>query len=168
MSYSAHRDSIRSGDLLAWGHDAHYTWHDWKIQIVRAFTRSEYSHVGVAWVIADRVLVIEAVQPVVRVFPLSLLLPCYWYEGEIRTAWTPRVEEIALGTLGYPYSEWEAIKAFFGKVKPGENRVWQCAELAHAIRDMLGVIAGNVLTPSALVRAAKERGCTERMLTDVR
>ena len=71
--YSEYRDQIKSGDLLAWSHRGFRSWHDFKVQAVRLFTQSEYSHVGIAWVVGGRVFVIEAVEPRVRIFPLSKL-----------------------------------------------------------------------------------------------
>jgi len=60
MKYSEVRDTIKSGDLLAWSHRGWRTWYDIKIQAVRFFTQSEFSHVGVAWAVGGRVFVLEA------------------------------------------------------------------------------------------------------------
>lgn len=158
--YAQQRYQIRSGDLLAWGHDAFRTWHDIEVQAVRMFTRSEYAHVGCAWVVGGRVLVIEAVVPQVRIFPLSRLLPAYWLAEEPRKAWTDENEELALSKIGEAYSKWEAIGAFFGKVATGANTSWQCAEIASYIR---GTNALNP-TPTALVADAMQRGAALKYL----
>ena len=147
------REHIRSGDLLAWGHDRWGSWYDFKIQLVRMFTRSEYCHVGIAWVIAGRVFVLEAVSAGVRIFPLSRLLPFYWIP--LRAAWESEVEAWALRQLGEPYSQWQAVLGGLGLLKPGEDRIWQCAEYAAEVARRAGVELGKDVTPTAVVRAAQ-------------
>lgn len=155
------------GDLLAWGHDAWRTWHDWEIQIVRMVTRSVHCHVGVAHWHADRLFVIEAVVPKVRMVELSSLLPCYWLGGDgPRVAWSEDIEKRALSLIGAPYSKWEAIKAVIGRVIPGANGVWQCAEAAAYIRGMLLMTSWENPTPSSLVKDAMERGARQELLTN--
>jgi hypothetical protein len=55
MKYEAAREKVKSGDLLAWSHRGWRSWYDIQIQLVRFFTQSEYSHVGIAWVVGGRV-----------------------------------------------------------------------------------------------------------------
>ncbi len=154
MKYSDVRRTIKSGDLLAWSHRRWKNWHDIKIQIVRFFTQSEYSHVGTAWVVGERVFVIEAVQPLVRIFPLSELGDFYF----IPTfgIWNKESEEFALKQVGCPYTQLEAIKAFFSRLKP--NGKWECAELCIAIAERMGVNLGTISTPTHVVLAAQRLG----------
>ncbi|PHX98297.1 MAG: hypothetical protein CK529_13670 [Rhodospirillaceae bacterium] len=63
MIYNAARPSVRSGDLIAQSGGSWLDWHGIKINLVRMFTRSTYSHVGVAWVVGGRVFMLEAVKP---------------------------------------------------------------------------------------------------------
>jgi len=158
MSYATARPNIRSGDLLAWGHDAWRSWHDLEIQLVRLFTRSEYAHAAVAWVVGARVFVIEAVVPLVRIFPLSKLLPCYWLSGELRNPWGDALEDAALARVGEKYSKWEAVRSAFAKVIPGANASWQCAELASYIRAPLLLEDYESPTPNRLVHDALRGG----------
>jgi len=166
VNYADARPSIRSGDLLAWGHEAWGSWYDLQVQGVRMFTRSEYAHAAVAWCIGDRVLVIEAVVPAVRIFPLSRLLPCYWLLGEKREPWTDATELTALSKIGEPYSKWEAVKSFIAKVTPGANGVWQCAELAAFIRAQMLLENYESPTPTSVVQAALAGGASLAMLTE--
>jgi hypothetical protein len=154
MKYLDHRHKIRSGDLLAWTHREWGSWYDLQVQAVRFFTQSEYSHVGVAWVIAGRVFVIEAVGAGVRIFPLSRLLPCYWVP--LRACWTARAEEYAMAHVGEPYSKLQAVAGFLKLLKPGADHRWQCAELTLSIERAAGVYLGPVATPAAVVQAALE------------
>lgn len=152
MNYQDARGKIKSGDLLAWSHRGWRSWYDIQIQLVRFFTQSEYSHVGVAWVTGGRVFVIEAVTPKVRIYPLSKLGEFYWVPDFID--WTPEVEERALGFVGTEYSKWEALAAFFGRTVDATRM--QCAKLVCTI---LGIRSSNI-TPSHVVNAALDAGLT--------
>lgn len=150
--YSEVRPTIRSGDLLIWSTREVKSITDFLMQIVRVFTKSEYDHVGVAWVIGERVFVIEAVIPVVRIFPLSSLLPFYYISTN--SVWSEETEKFALEQIGQKYSISQAIESFFNK--PNLDDTWHCAELVHAIYNKEGIDLGEVYTPSALVLKAME------------
>lgn len=151
MKYADARPTLRSGDLLAWSHRGWSTFHDIKIQLVRMFTRSEYSHVGLVWVIGGRVLVIEAVEPLVRIYPLSKLGS--FYHLPMQATWKPETEELALSHVGTPYSQLDAIRAFF---KPlGSSVVTECAALVLNILHADGVDLGDRATPDAVVYQAQ-------------
>lgn len=154
MKYADIRSTIRSGDLLAWSHRGWRTIHDIKIQIVRMATRSEYSHVGVAWVVGGRVFVIEAVEPLVRVYPLSKLGA--FYHIPLGAPWAPPTEELALSHLGKEYSQLDAIRAFF---KPlGRSVVSECAALVLNVLHADGVDLGDRATPDGVVYQAQLYG----------
>lgn len=154
--YKDVRNQIKSGDLLAWSHHGVRSWRDLKIWFVRLFTRSEYSHVGLAWVIGDRVFVIEAVQPLVRNYPLSKLLDggAYWLTTSAK--WSNSAEELALECIGDPYSQVQAMQAPFGK--PPADKLWECAELVATVLKQDGIDLGEIYTPSAIVQSALQNG----------
>lgn len=159
MLYEELRSNIKSGDVIAWTHKGCKTWSDIKIQIVRMFTRSEYSHVGIAWVVADRVFVIDAVIPKVRIFPLSkelpfFILPC----GD--KYWSDSIEEILLSHVGEEYSTWQAILAAFNKLKCGKDVTWQCAELVNMVLQSGNIFKENesLSTPTSIVENLQKKG----------
>jgi len=157
MSYTNIRPKIKSGDVLAWSHKGWGTWYDIQMQIIRMSTRSEFNHVGIAWVVSNRVFIIEAVYPKVRIYPLSKELPFYWLPtgGD----WWTEVEEFALSKVGEEYSKIDAIKAFFNQIKPGSNNVWQCAELINIILQRGSVFDRHVTsTPTAIVEELMNKG----------
>ena len=154
MKYSEARAAIRSGDILAWSHRGIKSWHDLKIWFVRMFTRSEFSHVGTAWVIGDRVFVIEAVMPLVRIYPLSKLGD--FYHLPMGAPWKPSTEALALSKVGHKYSQLQAMLSPFDE--PPADDLWECAELVAAVANADGINLGNVYTPSAIVVAAMQRG----------
>jgi hypothetical protein len=154
MKYADNRDTIRSGDLLAWTHRSWKTFYDLQVQAVRFFTQSEYCHVGVAWVIGNRVFVIESVTPTIRIVPLSNLLP--FYHLPVKADWTPDVESYALSLVGNgKYSKIEAIKAGLGHELDEHDSKWECAEFAISVLKRAGIDLGKVATPSAVVLAAQ-------------
>jgi hypothetical protein len=144
MNYSEHRNNIKSGDVLAWSHRGWRSLYDIKIQIVRLATRSEYSHVGIAWVVGGRVFVIEAVEPRARIFPLSKL--GNFYHVPMGANWDGRVEEAAISYVGAEYRQLHAIKAFFKPLRVVE------------VARQYGVLLGTRSTPDAVVLAAQELG----------
>jgi hypothetical protein len=161
MQYSEARPVIKSGDLLAWSHRSWRTWKDIKIQLVRFFTQSEYAHTGTAWVVGERVFVIEAVIPVVRIYPLSKLGD--FYHIPLNVVWSKRAEAFALKEVGVPYSEWEAIISFFAV--PGSEDTYECAELCAKIAAIDKVNLGLKYTPSAVVEAALKQGSSITLIT---
>jgi hypothetical protein len=153
-NYPTYRKEIKSGDILAWSHRGWKSFHDFKIQMVRAFTRSEYSHVGIAWVVGGRVFVIEAIEPCARIYPLSRAGS--FYHIPLNADWKPSTEEIALSYIGADYKQLDAVKAFF---KPlGKNSTSECAALVLNILDKDGIDLGNRATPDAVMLEAQLHG----------
>lgn len=152
MKYLDRRDQIKSGDILGWTHREFKTWYDFKVQMVRMFTRSEYAHVGIAWVYGGRIFVIESVIPYVRIVPLSNLLPVYVVHVNADLK-----EERALELVGKGvYSQWEAIKAYFGKNK--DPNLWECAEL---VQEVSTINFNCKAVPSDIIAAAQALGSME-------
>ena len=156
MIYRQARPLIRSGDILAWSHRGIQSWYDLKIWFVRLFTRSEYSHVGTAWVVGERVFVIEAVVPKVRIYPLSKLGEFYWLP--MGAYWRKTTEALALSYVGNAYSQTQAIQSLFNT--PPTDGEWQCAELVATIARQDSIDLGLTYTPSAIVLAAQKRGAS--------
>jgi hypothetical protein len=165
MLYNDIRNTIQPGDLIAFTHTGWNSWEDIQSQIVRIFTRSEYSHVGIAWPVGGRVMLLEAVVPEIRIFPLSKLLPFYYLPiTGVVGKWNDDAEEYALSRVGEKYSKLEAIKGFFGATKDSNKR-WQCAEYARAILHRAGLSVDCKDTPTALVREVMQRGIQLNMVT---
>lgn len=153
MRYESARPHIKSGDLLAFSHFGWKTWHDWKIQGVRMFTRSEYSHVGIAWVVGERVFCLEAVMPLVRIYPLDKLGEFYWIPTNVN--WTKEIEDVALSIVGQEYSQWQAIQSFFDA--PTKDHLWQCCEYAMEILYLAGIDIDSPKTPTGIVRGMMQK-----------
>lgn len=152
MIYAYYRTEIKTGDLLAWSGKRSRTFNEIAQQAIRLFTRSEYHHVGIAWEIAGRIFVIEAVPPLVRIFPLSKLTPFYHIPMGVTP--TDYTENFIFQTVGEEYSVWTAIMAYFRK--PSPDHQWQCAAYANSFYKSVGIELGDVFTPSDVVAAALE------------
>lgn len=155
MKYEDARAQIKSGDLLAWSHGGWGNWHDIQISLVRMFTRSEFSHVGIALVGAGRVFILEAVSGGVRLFPLSRELPFYWIARPRELS--GEAIDFAFDRLGDGYSKLQAILAFLDMLSHGEDDLWECAEYVLEILEADGEVLTNVATPTGVVKAAMQR-----------
>lgn len=147
MDYLLYRSQIKTGDLLVWSTHRAKGLHLFVNKLIRLFTLSEYCHVGVAWVVGERVFIVEAVQPCVRIYPLSNEIPFYHVQMDLHV--NDDAINYLLSRVGEPYSIWQAIRAYFGK--PKADKQWQCAELVTSFYKRLGVNLKNTWTPSALV-----------------
>ena len=152
MIYDAIRTSIRSGDVLAWADKGHGRWNRFLIWLGRLGQLTPWTHVGIAWVVGDRVLVLDAVATGVRDYPLSLDLPCYLIATG--TPLTDAQLAFALSKKGQQYSYWECFMAWLGR-NDKTNEYWECAEYVCAV---LGLDCQSV--PSAVIDHVMERGAT--------
>lgn len=134
-SYLNIRNQISSGDIIFWSvKNEKFSLKNILNWLIQIFTVSEYYHIGIAWVINNRVFVIEAVPPEVRIYPLSKLLPVdIIFCG--KDYWNSKIETELLAFVGNKYSKLEALKGYLKTLKIGSNAKWQCAELvAHLFR----------------------------------
>lgn len=151
MKYQDFRQSIKSGDVIAYTHKGIRSYYDFKVWLVRLFTQSEYVHVAVAWCVAGRVFLLEAVASGVRIFPLSLDLPCFHLTGN---GLTDAQLEYAMQRVGQGYSFIECAAGYLGKNNPDDTN-WECAEYVAAILNL-----SCRATPSAVVQHMLMTGST--------
>ena len=124
--YADIRSQIKSGDVFGWTHKSGWfsSWYDFKINFVRLWQRSKYSHVGIAITLAGRVFIIESVTGGIRLEPLSKFLPCDW--APFKELDEEGIER-AMSVCGEPYSQIEAVLAAFDEDNP-DSHEWQCAK----------------------------------------
>lgn len=152
--YSEYRQSIRTGDVLVWSRRYNGSLRDIAPWFIRLFTQSEYNHVGIAYVINDRVMVMEAVTPLIRMVPLSEHLPCYLLHMDGLSA---EAESKAFSLIGKGrYSVLESIKSYFG-INSNKNR-WQCVEYAKEVLRANGIEVPGRDTPSEFVLELQKMG----------
>jgi len=155
MQYSAARALIRSGDILAWCGTQSIS------QLIRHVEGGSWSHVGIAWVIGGRVLVLQAQEfSGINIMPLSQLLPVDWISTSIH--WTEAVEAKALARVGEAYSYLDALRVGLG-LRPHSDKI--CSLFANSIDGF--DFSPEGLTPSRLVELLMDNGKFLRRLTAV-
>jgi len=151
-AYSAIRSSIQSGDLLVWSRTKLRSLNDLKLKAVQIMTQSSYDHVGIAWNIGNRLMVVEARPPEIRIYPLSRLTPFYYVHMGIK--WQDEYTEYLLNHIGDKYSLWEVLTAYFNR-NTSDNE-WQCAEFVKDFYQHAGLKLDFGYTPKSIVESAIE------------
>lgn len=108
MLYSQMRGSIKTGDLLIWNKKRIANFVDLFLFLYQKIFNTKFSHVGIAIVFGDRVFVLEANPPEVRLIPLSMKGDFYYLP--INYEWKPEYDAIAFTHIGEPYSLWNFIR----------------------------------------------------------
>jgi hypothetical protein len=154
MEYSTAREIIQSGDLLAWSGRTFFS------RLIKIFTSSNITHVGIAWRVGMHLFVIESIEGKgVRLFPLSGRVPFFWLRPSNREhSWNPIVEETAFQKIGEKYSLMDCIRAFF-KRRLKKDKYWQCAEFASYLLSLMGYETNGYNTPHILVQRMLEKNC---------
>lgn len=154
MEYSDARLEIKSGDLLSW------SGHSFFSKVIKIFTQSSMTHVGIAYKLGNRLFVIEAMEGKgVRLFPLSRRTPFFWIKPIIRDhLWNDMVERTAVERIGDKYSFKECLRAVLNK-KLKKDNYWQCAEFASYILSLMGYPTNGYTTPHILVQKMLDENC---------
>ena len=148
--YEEYRHNIRTGDLVAFSHG------NIGGKIIQFFTKSAFTHVGIAYRVANRVLVFEAVIPRVRLFPLSKM--GRFYHVLLGRDLSYDAEEFAFSRIGDTYSVVECCRGYFG-IANNDNAKWQCAEYSKGILRNNGLELSRKDTPVELVTEAIKLSC---------
>ena len=160
--YNSEREYMRSGDLIAWDKSRGGLLSKLTIFIIRLFTGSRYGHVGVVWVKAGRVFVVEAAQPEIKITPVSSLKEFFHIPTRVR--WRKQYEEFLLSKVGLKYSIFDCIRAYLGTLNEKDNDRYQCAELACEFYKIANILKDNYFEPGCLVDAILEERKTQPTL----
>jgi len=124
-SYTALRQEIRSGDLIA------FRGNSWVSQLIRHVTGGRHTHVGVAFWMRGRLFLLEAREGAgVQLRACSNVLPFDWIKTDI--SWTEKAETFAFRELGKSYSYLDAVRAGFGSRLKGSGYI--CSEYAAEVQ----------------------------------
>jgi len=148
-SYEEYRSKIKSGDLLIWANESYENISDIMSKVIQAYTRSSYTHVGVAWVVGERVFVIEAIPPSVRIYPLSKKRSFYHIDMGIK--WDDSYIQHLLEKVGDDYGYLDVLRSII--YAPKEDNSWHCVELATDFYEKVGIYTNEQLgyTPKSIV-----------------
>ena len=137
--------SFKSGDLIAKSGTSFLA------KVVRLFTLSDFSHVGIVIVEEDGVYVVEAARPEVRKTPIEEMIPFYHIPMMIDRV-DPVLKANLESHLGSKYSMFQAAISFIGIHIPDDK--WYCTELAYDFYSRAGFHFKEKLTPTKFVREA--------------
>ncbi len=155
---AALRPQLRSGDLVFLRE------HTLMAKVIRTFTRSDYCHCGVVWIVGQRVFLIEArYSQGVTLRLLSEAMPCDWIATGCN--WSEAIETSALMKLQTRYSILAAIALALGLKPPGQTEV--CSLYAANVIEagLPGVeFDRKGLTPGNLAETFLAAGCVLRTL----
>lgn len=142
--YQSSRTSVRSGDIVA------FCGTGLGARIIRWWTGSPWTHVGIACWWKGRLMILESYPGKgTRAHPLSHDLPCYI--RPMGVVWTEQLHKEATELLDLPYSWLNDWKAAWG-MRLVERRK-QCAQYVRDILERAGVqglpmspTPGNLMT----------------------
>ena len=137
---------IKSGDLIAWTRiDSFY------LKVVRLFTFSEYTHVGVALVEPDgTIYVVEANRPRVEKNKLDKRLPIYHIPMNVKV--DKKAIKLLDSYIGKEYSVVQAALSYINIYIDDEK--WYCTELAYDFYKEQGFDFKKRLTPTKFIKQA--------------
>ncbi|WP_208999417.1 hypothetical protein [Roseibium sediminis] len=144
-SYTALRQDIRSGDLIAFRGNGPVS------RLIRHVTGGRHTHVGVAFRYGGRLFVLEARERAgVQIRACSNVGAFDWIETGLK--WTDAAENFAFSKLGKPYSYLDAVRAGLGARLRGTGYI--CSEYAAEIQLRCGGVDATAIpmaTPVKLV-----------------
>lgn len=143
------RDELTSGDIVVTCKGDMKSFNNFLSLLIRVFTASSYSHVGVVVKLGNRCFIVEATPPVVRLFPVSKLKNFYVLKME--ESLTREDENRLFDYLGMPYSDWNSIASYFTG-RPLDNGKLQCAQLVSSFYNW-----PNLLRPEQIVKYVQEQ-----------
>lgn len=149
-NYSQYRTNIQSGDLLLWETREIASLTDIFLILVQKILNTKYSHVGIAIVDNDRVMVLQADVPKVELIPVSNAGDFYHLPLAIK--WKPEYNKFLYKELGKKYSLLDTIKFLF-KIKRNKE-TWYCSELVAYFYDAIGYLSTD------------EKGADPKQLTE--
>lgn len=161
MIYSDIRSEIKSGDLLTWRKNSLFA------RLIRCWTGSTYSHVGIAWVRWGRVFVLQdRLKDGIDIVALSHQLPCDWIPTG--AVWSDEVEEFAFQDMGHHYGHINILTAATNIKPVGDGMV--CSEYAAAILKKAGVALPDQSnwTPAQLVNHMLDAGQPLRNIKEMK
>lgn len=157
-TFKSHRKNIKSGDLLIWTNNKGNRFVRLCSWLIRVATISEYNHVGIAWNLNGRLLMIHATVPRVEIVPIDpSLSKVDFYHIKMNVDWNKNLEDKILTDIGKPYGYLDAFLSLFGKEDRTNNKV-HCGELVSKFYKYTGYELNCKSTPSMIVKKLLDDG----------
>lgn len=149
--YVDYRPNIKSGDLIAQGVLKKNTLASLITKLIRLVTHSKYVHTGIAWVVGERVFVIEAIYPKVVITPLSNYYN--FYHLPLGITWYDNYLNFLLNKVGTKYGWMNIIHMETGWISDDPTYVF-CSELSVQFYTAIGYLPkmDDDIDPGSLVK----------------
>jgi len=135
-NYSEYKQNIQTGDLLLWNTSRVTSFLSLFMILIQKILHTKYSHVGIAIVLGDRYMILEAQVPVVRLIPISSSRDFYHLPLNLNI--TNKQYNFLFNSLGIRYS---LIDLFTYIFRLGNNKnSYYCSELAADFYSNIGLI----------------------------
>lgn len=138
--YSQVRDSIRSGDLLAWRITRMTSIFDFFLILYQKLFRAKFSHLALAVWVGNRLFAVEATPDKVRMIPLSMLDNFYLIPADVPSR--KEYFEMIARHLGKPYGLLDLLKVILGF--RGSDTSLYCSELALHYYNEVGYFSVDI------------------------
>jgi len=157
--YSEIRDDIKTGDLLIWDTELIEDKFDLLLKLYQKIFNAKYTHVGIAVSLGGRKFLVEAIPPVVRLYPISRKRDFYWLKLGLKNNF--KYLNTLFMHLGKPYSLFDLIKHVF-RFKTDQSDFY-CSELASLFYKEVGLLEENDIgvTPDKLVNLILNKSKSE-------
>lgn len=157
IPYSEVKDKIRTGDLIAFTTTKYNSFLTFILFLYQRLLGATYTHVGIIVRTGNSTFVVEAVPPLVRIYPVENLSSFYWIDATV-SAPNAKQLEFLMKRVGTPYSILDMFKGTIGMENNLNN--YYCSELAADFYYNFGYIHDRSLghTPDSIVKAIMERG----------
>jgi len=152
--YSEIRKNLKTGDLLAWEVTKINSFFSFILFLYQKLFNIKYSHTGVVLKISDRLFVVEATPPVVRIFPISMCNDFYYIPVNIDIQ-NKHIDKLLIH-IGKKYNLIDLIKGMLYLGTSEES--YYCSELNGKFYKNCGIIINDLdfITPQRLVEAIQK------------
>lgn len=137
--YSQVKDSIQTGDLLAWKITRFNSIITFVLYLYHKLFKAKYSHVAVALRLGDRVFAVEATSPQVRMMPIHRLGNFYLVRAGVQSQ--KRHVSLLTEHLGKKYGLLDMVLDMVA-IETDDKELY-CAELAKKFYEDIGFFAAS-------------------------
>lgn len=152
--YSERRKELKTGDLVIWDTTTMNSFFDFVLYLYQKILGARYIHVGIVVTFGNRIFVLEATPPVVRLHPLSLMED--FYHLPIGQKVLPKQLNSLFSRLGKAYGLMDLIRMIL-KIRDNPYQYF-CSELASDFYNEIGLIRDRTAgkTPDKIIEAIEQ------------
>lgn len=155
LLYSKTREELRTGDLLAWKIVKIKSLVDLVLYLYQKILGAKYSHTGTVIRFGDRIFLMEASPPFVRIYPLSMLESFYLIKTNLNVENEVDINNHYYNSLlkhsGKAYSLTDMVRGIFD-MKPNDDTLY-CSELCLKFYRDIGYTTSEIagITPDTII-----------------